>query len=307
MREAFALRAMVPAGGNYDPVDGFGLRFDLLQPLPRTCQNVLLVYGLYEGSGALMPLQSAPLAEVFFELGGDNQGARLSWIHHGRIFKKLPPTADVVCVVEVQAVELDGVSSPVGWTVVPLFDKEHQLIAGAWRLPLLEPPIKLALTTPAAYMRGERMDVLEGLARVYVSGPDGVQTQAALYVRLRPCAAAPSPDDLDYEQKMSELARRSANEWPLPLPMAEYKASNVFRVSTPSFIRRPYTPPEPASLPAHLPLLVQETAGPLSPGGGRGSASHVATGAAVCVSARKPEKKKENKDAGGAGSEKFST
>ena len=151
------------------------------------------------------------------------------------------------------------------------------------------------------------MDVLEGLARVYVSGPDGVQTQAALYVRLRPCAAAPSPDDLDYEQKMSELATRSANEWPLPLPMAEYKASNVFRVSTPSFIRRPYTPPEPASLPAHLPLLVQETAEPLSPGGGRGSASHVATGAAVCVSARKPEKKKETKDAGGAGSEKFST
>jgi hypothetical protein len=284
-------------------VEGFGLRFDLLQPLPRTCQNVLLVYGLYEGSGALMPLQTAPLSEVFFELGGDNQGARLSWIHHGRIFKRLPPTADVVCVVEVQAVELDGVSSPVGWTVVPLFDQEHHLMAGAWRLPLLEPPIKFALATPAAHVRGERMDVLEGLARVYVSGPDGVQTQAALYARLRPCAAAPSPDDLDYEQKMAELATRSPNEWPLPLPMAAYKVSNVFRVSTPSFIRPPYTPPQPASLPAHLPMLVQETAGPLSPGGGGGSASHVADGA---VSARKPEKKKET-DAGGVDSEKFST
>jgi hypothetical protein len=247
-----------------------------------------------------MPLQTAPLSEVFFELGGDNQGARLSWIHHGRIFKRLPPTADVVCVVEVQAVELDGVSSPVGWTVVPLFDKEHHLMAGAWRLPLLEPPIKFALTTPAAQVRGERMDVLEGLARVYVSGPDGVQTQAALYARLRPCAAAPSPDDLDYEQKLAELATRSPNEWPLPLPMAAYKVSNVFRVSTPSFIRPPYTPPQPASLPAHLPMLVQETAGP---GGGGGSASHVADGA---VSARKPEKKKET-EAGGADSEKFST
>ena len=150
------------------------------------------------------------------------------------------------------------------------------------------------MTYNADGCRGERMDVLEGLARVHVPAPGGGQMEAALYVRLRPCDPAPSPDDLDYEQKMAELALKPADVWPQPPPTVEYKASHVLRVSTPRFIRRPYTPPEPVDVDTSLPEHeVQE--GPLPAESGGANVRPVAGGA---LPAQKPEKK-EVKNAGG--------
>ena len=128
------------------------------------------------------------------------------------------------------------------------------------------------------------MDVLEGLARVHVPAPGGGQMEAALYVRLRPCDPAPSPDDLDYEQKMAELALKPADVWPQPPPTVEYKASHVLRVSTPRFIRRPYTPPEPVDVDTSLPEHeVQE--GPLPAESGGANVRPVAGGAPPAPSA----------------------
>jgi hypothetical protein len=256
LMEAMHLRSLILPGSNYDPVEGFMLRFDILQPLPGRTQQTQLVYGFYDGASALMPLQNGPVREVVTEVS--ESGGRRSWIALSRTFKKLPPSEDVVCIVEVQDVALDGVSTSVGWTVVPVFDKNLSLLEGAWRVPLLEPPIKLHLTTPAAAARKESFDLLLKVPRIRVERFDvqgenfrGAQLpgardteEASLYVRLRPSDPAPSPDDVDYELKMTEAARlgRVGYEWPDP-HLPDYRTAHIFSVSTPSWIRRPYTPP----------------------------------------------------------------
>ena len=249
LQEAQHLRSTVLPGSNYDPVEGFKLRFDLLQPLPRGVHQALVVYGLYDGPSALMPLQSSTMRDVVLDVKRD--GGRRTWLDHVRTFKKLPPTEEVVCVVEVQEVAADGVSQPVGWTVIPLFDQEHRLLAGAWTVPLLEPPVKLQLTSAAGLRAQERFDVLESLPRVMVEDFAGLhgqekasnEVEARLYVRLRACLPQPSPDDLDYDRKMAELASASRDDWP-QVPLSDYQAAYVFRLPTPAFVRRPYTPSE---------------------------------------------------------------
>ena len=237
LQEAVQLRSGVLPGSNYDPVEGFKLRFDVLQPLPRGYQQTQLVYGLYDGPSALMPLQSSPTRDVVMDVNPD--GGRRTWISHVRTFKKLPPTQDVVCIVEVQDVAADGVSQSVGWTVIPLFDKDHGLLAGAWRAPLLVPPVKLQLTSASALREGVRFDVLASLPRVMVqdfTGFHGAQgavgeVEAMLYVRLRACEPAPSPDDLDYESKMAQLASKSRHEWSA-VGMSEYQTAHAYRLTT---------------------------------------------------------------------------
>ena len=222
LMEAMLLRAGIPAGCNYDPVEGFKLRFDVVQPLPRDTQQTSLVYCLYDGTSALMPVQSVlpmqgaqqQLSEVVMDVAVD--GGRRAWISHTKVFKKLPPTKDIVCIVEVQEVHPDdGLSECVGWTVLPLFNADHSLLEGSWRLPLLQAPVKTHLTTPAAAARHQRFDVVQSVPRVMVEAFDihrmhdeDATAEAALYVRLRPCDPMPSPDDVDYEQKMADIAAR---------------------------------------------------------------------------------------------------
>jgi len=205
-----------------------------------------------------MPLQNGPVRDVVMDVSQD--GGRRSWVELSRTFKKLPPTDEVVCIVEVQELDPEGLSNSVGWSVIPIFNKDHAVLSGSWRVPLMQPPVKLSLTSPAAYACGDSFDVLQCLPRVMVEtfdaesfdafhGPGKVsnKVEATLYLRLHPCDPAPVPEDLDYEQKMAEAAMKADNIWPDAPPLSDYKEAGIFRVSTPEFIRRPYTPPLPSS------------------------------------------------------------
>ena len=232
------------------------------------------MYGLYDGPSALMPLQNGPVRDVVMDVSQD--GGRRSWVELSRTFKKLPPTEEVVCIVEVQELDPEGLSNSLGWSIIPIFNKDHAVLSGSWRVPLMQPPVKLSLTSPAAYACGDSFDVLQRLPRVMVETLDAEsfdafhrpgkvsnKVEATLYLRLHPCDPAPVPEDLDYEQKMAEAAMKTGSIWPDAPPLSDYKEAGIFRVSTPEFIRRPYTPPLPSSCdqtandatPGHFPRI----------------------------------------------------
>ena len=92
------------------------------------------------------------------------------------------------------------------------FNADHSLLEGSWRLPLPQAPVKTHRTTPAAAAR-QRFDVVQSVPRVMVEAFD-IHRMHDGTPRRRPlsmCASArptPSLDDVDYEQKMADIAAR---------------------------------------------------------------------------------------------------
>jgi hypothetical protein len=57
LKEAIDLRTQVPEGSTYDPIQGLELCIDTILPVAADTEAVVLVYGIFDSTNALMPLQ----------------------------------------------------------------------------------------------------------------------------------------------------------------------------------------------------------------------------------------------------------
>ncbi|XP_074120751.1 coiled-coil domain-containing protein 17 [Sminthopsis crassicaudata] len=124
----------------YDPGAGFAIFYDFLLGLEPAWSQVQLVAALARAgqeSGAGTALPSRPCLPL-----PPTPGAPLGHcavLAARQPVPRLPPSPAVTLVTELQAWGLwDGGREPrpQAWTSLPLFDREHRVLSGRWRLPL---------------------------------------------------------------------------------------------------------------------------------------------------------------------------
>uniref|UniRef100_A0A7S1EJ12 C2 domain-containing protein n=3 Tax=Hemiselmis andersenii TaxID=464988 RepID=A0A7S1EJ12_HEMAN len=143
VKEAKDLRSQVPRGSLYDPVYGFEVRIDAVTPTPPgKGEAIVLVYGLFEGTTKSGPLKTTQRSAPEYSFKTRMKRARFEVAHD---FVKLAPNRNVSLVIEVQVAVGEFSTQAAGWTVLPIFTEEGDVLQGDWSVPVFAPPLSIGI------------------------------------------------------------------------------------------------------------------------------------------------------------------
>ncbi|XP_077190107.1 coiled-coil domain-containing protein 17 isoform X2 [Paroedura picta] len=137
----------------YDPASGFVIFYDFLLGLEPTFYQVCLVSGLYRNGQELG--KSTPLPIVLSDMGqssdrvmGGQRGSCAILAARQPVPRVLPSTS-IALITELQASGgLDAYGqeiqhlTPRGWAKIHIFDHQHQVLSGYWKVPIRVLPVK---------------------------------------------------------------------------------------------------------------------------------------------------------------------
>lgn len=142
----------------YDPASGFVIFYDFLLGLDLAFYQIRLVSGLYRNGQELG--KPTPLPTVSSDMGQSPQytmdGRRgcCAILAARQPVPRVLPSTSISLITELQAsggfdaygLEIQNLV-PRGWTKINIFDHQHQVMSGRWKVPVRVLPMKPGLTT----------------------------------------------------------------------------------------------------------------------------------------------------------------